>query len=751
MLTKAIAEGDTVPMQYLKCFLVGIPQIGKTAVRRRLSGLIKNISLLPDGKPDWPSTGLAECSLVSVSQNIVTVSDDKWHVVEGKEELEGIMSFINHYCEAGTNESNSSDTTKSAKSDSIKSDDSVTDASENKNEDITPRAKRGGKGNEIPEKILKVIRNFNSELTKRMSKPENEQVTLMLLMIDVGGQAEFLEMLPLLMNGPAIYLTFFKLSEASLNSCYTEKSTFGVDPDHTEDSAISLGDVIIQILSNVAFSEHPQEEVRKALDLVLKKGEYQDGAPKIERIHSAVALLIGTFKDELKESIKKNLKSDCTSDELEDKLQDKLKDIDKEFEKKIIEVYDSEKNMNHVAYASTNPKKLIFDIDNMTGGTKEIEDLRKRLMEEIDRFKDIHIPLRWLILGIILRTEYEWITVDDCKHVARELHIEEDIGPVLWFLSSVTGMLLYQPGMPEGSDLKGVILCTPQIVFDSVSKIIIEKIKKWKAGDLASVLVEGKFTLDNLGSECPKEGGGLKTSQPRIKPTDSAIGKVFLPRVQLIELLEYRRVVARCRDQRDMYIMPALLKNMSEEIKKTVMVQKKDSLPCRLFIKFKNFCYAPLGFFSCIITELINREDIKIVENNTKKGDYHEGVRKNFICFKHHSSGVPCFKVALFAHAKWYEVLIKSCIPGGKRDVCEYIKGLFLSVLNSVLKDLSFSVGLPDFCIECGTSPLHFFSVDTRLKKDCIYCDDCEGEVQVMETQLCWMVSKLHNAVLYIQ
>lgn len=35
----------------------------------------------------------------------------------------------------------------------------------------------------------------------------------MFVMIDVGGQCAFLEMIPLLMSGPAIYLTFFNLTK----------------------------------------------------------------------------------------------------------------------------------------------------------------------------------------------------------------------------------------------------------------------------------------------------------------------------------------------------------------------------------------------------------------------------------------------------------------------------------------------------------------------------------------------------------
>jgi hypothetical protein len=707
VLKHALTEGVMIPFQYLKCFLVGIPQIGKTAVRRRLSGSLKlNISSLPGGKADWESTPMAECSFVSVTQNIVAVTDPDWREVAGKDELEGIMSLINQYSETGTTESDA------GVSDTVGNDGDTSSAEYG---DDTPYTKMDSN---IPEEVIK---KFNIELAKSGNKSEFEKVILMLLMIDVGGQAEFLELLPLLMNGPAIYLAFFNLSKASLDDPYVEKSTYDTT---IKDSTLSLGDVIIQILSNVAFSEHPKEDVKKALDVMIEIVEGKKKGLSVEKIHSAVALLVGTYKDELKREIEVRARTRDDFD-LKVELQCELNRISKCLEAKLEEVFDSEENMDHVVFASDDPKRLMFDIDNMYGDVAEIENLRNRLMKEIRRFTDIRIPLRWLVFGVVLRTEYEFITVKDCKRVAQALRISADIKNVLWFLSSVTGMLLYQPGMPEG-DLKEVILCNPQVLFNSIAQIIIQA-KSWKTGAKASFHNKGKFCLSNLDFQSPIKD--LKTSLRRRKPTDSAekCNQTVLPLHQLIHLLLYRKVVARCSNQDDVYIMPALLGSLSEEERKRAMVRKENtSLPCSLFIQFGDFSYAPLGFFSCIIAELIGSKDVKVCE----------GLRKNCICLTGLETP-PLFEVAIFAHSKRYEVLVKACQSDEKRKMCRCMIELLIKVMDSVIKDLNFSVDRPKFMLQ-----LCHFQVNTEQKQDPIYCIKCCQDIKLDdETQLVWMVS----------
>ena len=729
----AIEKDAVVPMQYLKCFLVGIPQIGKTAVRYRLAGSLTNIQSI-GGKANWRSTPIAESSFVKVSQSTIAVvegesPETEWSNVEEEKELNEIMALINCYC------NKSEDSTKKKEhpdETSPKEDPKAT--SKNKaalHEDASqPSILLHG----IPSEVKEAVQAFKEKLKKAGPQSLNSIKKIqLLLMIDVGGQSEFLEMLPLLMCGPAIYLTFFNISEASLDQTYYNKSNFvgGADCyDEDKQSVLTLGDVIIQILSNVAFSAHPKEAVARALQIMF---DQQNSKQDVEKFHSAVALLIGTHKDKLIESLRES----CSSqEELDERLQKELKGIDKEFEKKIKEVF-CRSDMSHVVYVNPVKKNLVFAMDNMNGGKEEIDILRKRLMDEAEKFHKIKIPLRWLVLGIILRKEYVWITKKDCVHIATELEIDgEIIDSVLWFLSSVTGMLLFQPNIPGDSHLKNVILCNPQIIFDSISAFIIKRVY-CDTGDPDQIdrLRElGQFAPDELSES---DQGPEDRLQKSMRRSDK---KQSIPFQQLIQLLEYRKIVAPCSDEH--YIMPAILTcKLKEEFLEES--EASNDTPCPLFINFERFGYAPLGFFSCILTQLIS--ECKSEDNELSLDE--ESVRRNHIAFYDGFGN----RISVFAHAKWYEVV---CVyePGEQNvtEFCHFLKQFFQRIIGSIIRDLNFSVKHPDLCLKCEGSPKqadHFFSIfDVEKVKDphskpYMRCKDkCKGKkIVLLERQLCWM------------
>jgi hypothetical protein len=96
----------------------------------------------------------------------------------------------------------------------------------------------------------------------------------------------------------------------------------------------------------------------------------------------------------------------------------------------------------------------------------------------------------------------------------------------------------------------------------------------------------------------------------------------------------------------------------------------------------------------------------------------------------------PWYKVAIFAHSKRYEVLVKACKPGRERELCGVMKSLLIRVMDSVVRDLNFSVDRPKFMLQ-----LCHFQVNTEQKQDPIYCTECFEDIKLDETQLVWMVS----------
>ena len=81
----------------------------------------------------------------------------------------------------------------------------------------------------------------------------------------------------------------------------------------------------------------------------------------------------------------------------------------------------------------------------------------------------------WLMLNIILRTEYKIASLNDCLEIDKKLEMdEEEVKLALYYLHHVVGALLYYPEINDkDSWFKGKVFCSPQVVFDSIGQIIV--------------------------------------------------------------------------------------------------------------------------------------------------------------------------------------------------------------------------------------------------------------------------------------
>lgn len=767
-----------MPIQYLKCYLVGIPQIGKTTTKWRLVKKIRNLS--EQGcKTAWKSTGIADCSYVMVSQDTLAVKkgDDgeEWSMTSNElEEALEMYAYTGHLQDS------------SQKADPEDSESALVSIQKSKktkaaSSDAAIEVTTGTSRPTIPDHIKDTAQKFDGMLKNTGGNISASKVIQMLLMIDVGGQSAFLEMLPLLMKGPALYLAFFKLSAGrqSLEDMYFDKYNQGdgkmVDEDKV--SNYSVGDAIIQILSSVALSRHPSKEEKKVLE-ILARDRSEDDTVSFQDKHSAVAFLIGTYRDELvrnkavnlvKLQLKKQLGDDFAQDKLDEavrslgehptmeeceellrglsideslqkEVEDSIADLDERFEQKILEVFKGDKKghkgridfMDHIAYAvrdsrdSSTQKRLIFSIDNMHGGEKELQELRGRLMEEVHTISHFRIPVRWLVFGILLRMEFEWITMSDCIFLAKALHIDEDeLDTVLWFLASITGMILYQPDI-EDPILSKVVFCGPQVIFNSISDLIIGSIYQRQAL-IDEMHHNGIFSLQKLEELCQSkyQKGGLENSVQRDPQK-----KQIIPLPSLISLLEYRKIIASTSDEEDgdLYIMPAALDYLSgEQLEETLKDYCQPKLPCPLLVKFY-YGYPPPGLFSCILTTIIKQSDLYLVVER----------KRNFINF-----WFDDILVALVARAKWYEVYIcnNQSSYTTKQELCDFIQDWFNETLTSVLRDLSFGeeVKKYEFCVKCAgdsSKPEHTILIEKIGQR----CRKCYKTMRGCELHECWKV-----------
>ena len=65
---EVLARGECIEMWFIKVILLGAPRLGKTTVRRRLTGEISDIS--SSGEAKQPSTGAVESAPSVVIRNL---------------------------------------------------------------------------------------------------------------------------------------------------------------------------------------------------------------------------------------------------------------------------------------------------------------------------------------------------------------------------------------------------------------------------------------------------------------------------------------------------------------------------------------------------------------------------------------------------------------------------------------------------------------------------------------------------------
>ena len=398
---------------------------------------------------------------------------------------------------------------------------------------------------------------------------------------DIGGQPAFLEMLPALSNGPVMYLVFADLSK-ELNKPYKipfsrdDTTITPYDAMHTVESTVS------QILSSIASIHRiSQEPVPFKLDRSTAFGQ------KFERFQEVrpMATLIGTHKDKLKEPV-------------DQKISD--------FDSALTKVTSNYKKI----IANPTPNSTMFVVDNYSGTDEmDIAPIRGFLSNIFEKqFKDYSIPIqpKWLWFSLILRREYYIAPMDDCLIIARDLGIKEDeLQLCLWYLHHCTGTIMYYPNVP-GKYFKAHIICTPQVVFDSISEFVVTSLRILHGdgrpvieAERVELIKKGQFSIESIEkySKCPQVIEKLEERK-------------LIPAKQLVQLLEYVHLLSPIvhvqSDKEEItYLMPAVLECASQD-ELTNPPQPDANNPEPLHITFS--CgYVPTGVFCGLITRLVSQ------------------------------------------------------------------------------------------------------------------------------------------------
>ena len=374
--------------------------------------------------------------------------------------------------------------------------------------------------------------------------------TTTLYLMDTGGQPEFHEIMPLILNGPALHLVFFNLA-IDLNDPVVIRfcKQDGEDAMITYMSSYTGKQMIYQLLSSL---------------YCLGKDLFQ----------SSAAVLIGTHLDQL---INQEGQTQKELQEINDSLKQLLSNT---------EFHDR----GFLTYPKKDENSTIFiPVNNYSGGEEEIQQLQAFLTQIIDdRFCPVELPSSWLLFHLILRHRYENSSgvckLEECRALAKGCGLDEgDVPQVLRYIHRHLGTILFYEDV---QGLNEVVICDPNVLFNSIYNII-------------AVSFAGHRSYHSTAAETRKTGEIPCEVLARVTTEPS---RSLLTNEHVIELLKHFKILTELlSDDRIIYFMPCLLVPDHSLDLSCEAVQAL--CPPPLLVLFDGN-YIPVGMFSTLVVKL---------------------------------------------------------------------------------------------------------------------------------------------------
>ena len=664
-----MTDRNTLEICYLKLFLVGPPGVGKTTTLNRLLKTINNIRSAGD-KAKSRSTLLANCIQV-----LAFIADNaaEWLASEDiHEETKLLFEYLLHGFEPLRD--------KESKLQKPNEDLNVTKAIEQVENSETVLSPNIQANNVQPESGMQHSYP-NSNQSQLQSLPTSTETDDKLASIkqrlqqlvvtgdysnmarllgsakllninDIGGQPGFLEMLPALSTGPAMYLIFLDLSK-DLDKLY--KIPFSRDDTIITpfDAVHTVKATISQILSAIASVHCISRKFPKTL------------SEKFEnfQVVTPLAALIGTHKDKLENP----------NEEIEQKSLS-LKEITRNFEKFLV-------------------SSSLFSVDNYAGTEESDVGPIREFMNKIfhQHFKQASLPIRpkWLILGTLLRREYKIAKMKDCLEIGQMLKMDKDeIKFCLWYLDCIGTLMHYTHIVDdEGDWFKDHVICSPQVIFDSISQLIVASLRVLHSEDYViehdktELIKKGQFSLESI-----------EKYSNQIQVAQSIEKEEIIPAKQLVKLLNHANLLSPITHTEDCgvrvtYLMPAILECASPD-ELTNPPPPDENNPEPLFLTF-SYGYVPTGTFCGLITQLISQGQKEIC--GMKWDLVEDGVKRNCVSFYVDFAN----KVTLLSHDRCYEIRIARNDPEySLHDLCAYVIStvlfLFKTIYDNIVPQIAF-------------------------------------------------------------
>ena len=685
-LDSLMTDKDTIDLCYLKVLLVGPPGVGKTTTLNRMLKEYENIRTAGD-KAKRRSTLLANCTQV-----LAFVGQDKtadWLSSDSGDNDEEAALLIQYLCGGEPKHEEMMDTNEvqfqtyheSSNHSEITTEELESSPANKETNQDHPRTEKqftASKEDSIPQHLILMKEQLRGLVGSRKYTKAISQLGNTLLNInDVGGQPGFLEMLPALSSGPAIYLVFFDLSK-ELDRLY--EITF--DRDNTVitpfKSLHSVESIISQILSSIA-SAHclSRESASKDLQKAVFFGERFKSFQEIQPI----AALIGTHLDKVEDQEKRIQETS-----------ESVKKITEKFSKIIVTP------QQNVATANPGISSPFFSVNNYDGeeGT-DIAPIRQYMSDIVQsRFQDASLPVqkKWLILNIILRREFCIVEMANCFEIGKMLDIEkEDLKFCLWYLDCI-GTLMHYTNIADDEDgwFKNHVICSPQVIFDSISQLIVASLRMLHSGgpvtnyEREDLMNKGQFSINSIEMYCKNVLIAEKLKE-----------KKLIPAKQLIQLLKHVNLLSPIKHkefdgEHITYLMPAVLDSATQTELATPPTPDEDN-PEPILITFE--CgYVPTGTFCGLITQLVSNGPDGLLQFVWTLVE--DGVKRNYISFYVEYVN----KVTLICHDRCYEVRVTRDDPDiSLHELCTHVLLVILHILRELYEKLT-----PELAFWCPCS-----------------------------------------------
>ena len=440
---RALQGGISLTLRYLKFLFLGPPRSGKTSTRRQLVQEIINLMSLGESSK---STGVAETNDVIIKKLVsepAAISNSKWWSPK-RSSTKSDIGQLDMYSERDLcylaqlfYRLISTRTVPAASSepvpDQASSDHSVSTAP--LHTDVPPLTPDTEETNNIlsqnmeleddnegqtfcdmlsDSEVMAIEKAFEKLTTILQSNsPEELQQLLeeltMINMIDVGGQPAFLEMLPALTIGPALYFLFFRLDQELRKQYRVRFLAADSEVETLLENSYSIEETLYQSLSSIAcFGCHSPQECAESAS----KPQASSGA-----------LLFGTYKDQV------------------DSVQ--ISQMDKTLQER----FTGTKPYEDGLLLKTLRGKIFFTVDNMFGTDEsEMSDIRQDIEEIIkNNFPAIPIPASWLMFRILLHLlNKSVVSFAQCEEIAKRLSMPTPVEEALWFFHHNIGSLIIQ-------------------------------------------------------------------------------------------------------------------------------------------------------------------------------------------------------------------------------------------------------------------------------------------------------------------